>query len=84
MARLRTGLISEKSLRNKEIFINIILSITFIVLIALIFRLLNTGQNNLAIIASFILIVYSIAVFGMHDNNVKKIILSMKNVKVEK
>lgn len=84
IARLRTGLISVKSLRNKEIFINILLSITFIILIIIVFRLINSNQYHLAIITLFILIIYSITIFGLHDNNIKKIALSMKNIRVEK
>jgi len=63
LANLRTGLISVKSLKNKEIFINIILSVTFIFLIITTSYLFLIDQYNLAIITLFILTIYSIAIF---------------------
>jgi hypothetical protein len=84
LASLRTGLISVKSLRNKGIFLNILLTIPYIFLIIMAYNLFYKNQYYLVCLVLFFLIGYTISIFGLHNNNIKKIFLSSKSINVEK
>ena len=84
LAELRTGLVSVKELQIKEFILWFAALVVFCVLIYLIYFLYHAKQYLWGSIVTFFLISYVVVFIALHDAGIRKIILSTKDVKIEK
>ncbi len=84
LAELRSGLVSVKEIQLKQTILWSAAGIVFIVLSCLVYYLFKINQYMFGTIVTFFLIIYVLAFFALHDANIRKIILSTKDIKMEK